>query len=352
MKVTAILKGMIDKNGHQPVQIRIADSGKRWFKPTGIKVDPELFKNGKIDKKHPKAADYNKTLEILIIQYQAQALNGFEKKHEPLSLYDYIGKTIEHLTRNDETVRQYRTQINKLKRFRTEIYLTDLNHDFFNQYKAHLRKIGNSGNTIWSGFKFLKTFTSKAVDERLLKEDPFKNWEFPKYVDPYRNYLTEAEVKKIDKFCNSKACTPALFEVGTWFLIGCYTGLRISDIKAFDKKKNIIGGRLVMKTQKTGEIVGLPVSAKLKAYFERVDYKLSMHQNTYNKLLKVLAGAVGLDKNVHAHLSRHTAAMMLANAGVSQEVTGKILGHMNLKSTSTYYKISNKRIDTELKKVR
>lgn len=136
-------------------------------------------------------------------------------------------------------------------------------------------------------------------------------------------------------------------------MIGCYSGLRISDIKAFDKKKNIIGGRLIVYTQKTKEPVSIPVKGKLKYYLQLVKYQpLSMHENTYNKLLKVIAAACGIDKNLHAHVSRHTAAMMLSNAGVSIEVTAKILGHKKLATTVIYYKISNTRIDLELKKLK
>lgn len=353
MKVTAILKGRIDSNGHQPVQIRITQGDKRTFRPTKIKVEPRLFEKGRVKKEHPGAREYNQTLDNLIIQYQAQALTGFEKKQPKTDLYQYIASVIRHLERGDGTLRQYQSQINKLQKFRPQVYVTDLNHEFFNRYKAHLKALGNDSNTVWSSFKFLKTFVNKALDDKLLKEDPFKKWEFPTYVDPHKSYLTEAEVKKIDQYCAKKQCTPALLEVGTWFLIGCYTGLRISDIKAFDKKKNIISGRLVFKTIKTGEVVGLPLTPRLKKYFDRVNYQpLSMHENTYNKLLKVLAGVAGIEKRVHAHLSRHTAAMMLANAGVSQEVTAKILGQTNLKTTAVYYKISNKRIDMEMKKLR
>ena len=58
----------------------------------------------------------------------------------------------------------------------------------------------------------------------------------------------------------------------------------------------------------------------------------------------------GIDKKVSTHTGRHTMAMSLANSGISQEVTAKVLGHKDLRSTVSYYKISNARIDAELKK--
>jgi site-specific recombinase XerD len=72
----------------------------------------------------------------------------------------------------------------------------------------------------------------------------------------------------------------------------------------------------------------------------------------YNRLLKLVAMGSGIDKVISSHTGRHTAAMTFANAGISQEVTSKILGHSDLRSTKTYYKITNTRIDLELKKLK
>lgn len=350
MKVTAIIKGRIDTNGHRPIQIRIFN-GKNIYKPTRIKIDPKYFEKGKVKPAHPKAKELNKTLETLIIQYQAQAIKGFDKKQARVDFYQYVNKVLPTLNRASGTVRYYKSQENKLKGFAPALYLDEINKDFLNDYKAYLKTIGNQGNTIWAAFKYLKTFYHLAMRERLISEDPFEQIETITYKDGDKVYLTLEEVKLIDKFI--RKTTPALMEAGTWFLIACYTGLRISDIKRFDKKKNIHSGRLVIQTQKTKEMVGLPIDKRLRDYFERVDYKpLSIHDNTYNKLLKVIAAAVGIDKDIASHTARHTAAMLLANAGVSQEVTAKILGHKSLKHTAVYYKISNQRIDQELKKLK
>jgi integrase len=164
-------------------------------------------------------------------------------------------------------------------------------------------------------------------------------------------YLLPDEIKKIDKFVSDKKCPEELKFVGTWFLIACHTGLRLSDIKAFDKKKNIHAGRLVVKTVKTGEIVGMAVTPKIKAHFEKINYKpLHYTGEAYNRLLKLISIGAGIDKKITSHTARHTAAMSFANAGISQEVTAKILGHSDMRSTKTYYKITNQRIDMEMKK--
>jgi site-specific recombinase XerD len=352
MKVTAILKGIIDQNGQQPIQIRIYNNGKRTFRPTHLKVDPKQFKKGKIVD-HPKAGEWNEKVKNMIIQYQAQALSGFEKKVPKVKLIDYVKSKSKHLDREDSTRRQYNVQIKKLTDFEPNVYLDEIDHSYFNRYKSYLKGLGNEGNTIWNSFKFLKTFIKAALGEGLITKDPRKNYEFPVYVPPMPTYLEESEIKKFEKFRTSKACNEKLFEITTWFLIAINTGFRISDIKSFNKEQRIKNNRIVFKTQKTGTIVGIPISPKLKAYFKDVNYKaLSCHENTYNSSLKLIATMIGVKKNISSHVARHTAGMMLADAGVSMEVAAEILGHSGTKHTAVYYKITNKRIDLELKKLK
>lgn len=355
MKVTAILKGRIDQNGHQPIQIRIAfPDNKRKYKPTHIRIDPDLFENGRIKPKHPKAKEYNEKLATLILQYQAQGLST-EKKKPKTYLHDYILQTINQWDRirKEGTIRVYWSQIEKLKAFTPNILLSQVDSNFLYAYQSHLIKLGNSKNTVWSAFKFLRTILNKAVKDELIDKSPFKKFPMPKYEEKAKDYLSTAEIKAVDRFCQAKNCPPDLFFAGTWFLIACHTGLRLADLKAFDKKKNIHSGRLVVHTSKTGDIVGLPISEKLKGYFERIKYQpLNMSGENYNRLLKLIAMGAGIDKKITSHSARHSAAMTLANAGVSQEVTAKILGHADMRSTKTYYKITNQRIDMEMKKIK
>lgn len=356
MKVTAILKGMIDSNGHQPIQIRIADGTRRQFMPTKIKIDPKLWDAPKkrIKPAHPKASQHNKTLEALIIQYQAQAAEGAVKKMPNLSFKEYADRSIEQweLSRKDGTMRQLRSQRDKVLDFAPSLMLSQVTTEWLYSYMAHRKGKGNNSNTIWTAFKFLKQLLHKAESEGLLKENPFKKFkDMPKYRDPVKVWLTVEEIEKIDAYLLEPTISPELFFIGTWFLIACYTGLRLSDLKAFSKK-NIVGQRLILSTVKTAEVVSLPINDRLKSYFERIEYKpLHYTGEAYNRLLKVLATGAKISKNITSHTARHSAAMRLANAGVSIEVTAKILGQRNIATTAIYYRISNQRIDDELNKL-
>lgn len=352
MKVTAILKGLIDTNGHQPVQIRIHHNGKRIFKPTHIKVLPTQFEKGRIVK-HPKSTEYNKKIDTLIIQYQAEVLKEPQKKQPKTFLFDYVNECCRKWDKlkKASTLRIYISQLDKLKDFTPDIQISQIDNNFLYSYYSYLSNLGNSKNTIWSSFKFLRTILNDAVKNDILDKSPFIKFKMPKYEETNKTYLLPDEIKKIEKFLG-KNCPDDLFFVGTWFLIQCYTGLRLSDIKAFSKG-NIHANRLVVQTEKTGEIIGLPIDDKLRDLFERINFK-AMHYTgeQYNRLLKLIIKGAGINKNISSHSGRHTAAMRFANSGVSQEVASKILGHRSLKTTSIYYKISNERIDLELKKLK
>jgi integrase/recombinase XerD len=354
MKVSAIIKGRTDENGHRPIQVRITKGKQRSYKPTHIRIDPELFEKGRVKPKHPKHKEYNEKLSMLILQYQAQTLNP-EKKVVKIHLFDYISQCINQWdrVRKDSTIRVYVSQLEKLKAFTPNILLSHVDQNFLYSYQSFLVKLGNAKNTVWSAFKFLRTILNKAVQDDLIDKSPFKKFTMPRYEETVKNYLSDKEINKIDKFCQDKKCPKELVFVGTWFLIACTTGLRLADLRAFDRKANIHSGRLVVKTSKTGDIIGLPITPKLKSYFERIKYQpLNMTGENYNRLLKLIAMGAGIDKKISSHSARHSFSMALANNGVSQEVAAKLLGHADMRSTRTYYKISNIRIDNELKKLK
>jgi site-specific recombinase XerD len=354
MKVTAILKGRIDSNGHQPIQIRICDGPKRSYKPTRYKVDPKLWDKGKrkVKPEHPKASEINKQLSVLIIQYQAAYIEGSEKKRPKVEFYAYINQCLDQWEqiRKPGTYRQLISQRDKLKAFAPTLLLSDVTSGFLYQYQNYILAKGNTQNTAWTAFKFIRTIILKALKEKLIEENPFDAFDMPQYTDPLINYLTKEEVQKIEDEITKPECSEELRVAGTWFLIGCKTGLRLSDLKAFNHKKNIVSGRLVVHTQKTQEVVSLPISDKLRRLFEALEYKpFPMTGEHYNRLLKSLALACGIKKRISSHIARHTAAVLMADAGVSQETVQAILGHKSIKTTAIYFKVTNRRIDDELK---
>jgi integrase/recombinase XerD len=352
MKISVILKGKEDGQGRKVVYIRMNEGEKRKFTATKIRVTPDQLQNGKIVK-HPQATIFNNVLKRLVAEMENKAATGETDLPEEISFYHFAETELKNWEgiKKPSTITSYTRELAKLKRYKQELTLSDITTAFLDRYRQHLKGLGNSNNTQWKAFKFIKAVLHVAEKKKLVKDNPFELFDGPKFKETKKEYLTREQVDRIEAFSKETPSMELAF-CATWFVIGCYTGLRYSDMHAFDEKKNIVGGRLVVHTVKTGEVVGMPISERLKGLFEQVGYKRLHYVNqTYNKRLKTIAALCNIDLPVAAHFSRHTFAMMLANTGISQEVTAKLLGHTNLKTTATYYRISNSRIDDELRRL-
>lgn len=350
MKVTAILKGRKDDQGRQTVCIRISEGQDRKFKALTLRVATADFKKGVVLPSHPSHKAYNLKIREEILSTERKG--GFDKKENTGPLFlDYCETLIVRWgnLRRPPTIRYYNSEVTKFRYFADDYTVEQITPQVLRAYLDHCYALGNTENTAWKTFKFLKTVINKAVKEGLIKDNPFFLFDSPKYRDPKKQYLTTVQIKKIEGVLKKPLPESVTF-AATWFLIGCYSGLRFSDMHTFSKKHNIVSGRLVVYTGKTLEVVSMPVSDHLKGLFESIQYKPMRFNNAhYNKLLKKVGAIAKVDITLTAHVSRHTAAIRWANAGISQEVTGKLLGHTNLRTTAIYFKLTNKRIDDELK---
>jgi integrase/recombinase XerD len=351
MKVSAILKGRIDDLGRRTVFIRINEGTKRTFQSTGLKVHPKDFAKGRVKNSHPYASVLNAQITGHILNAEVQ--KGFVK--EVVEALDFQGYCLNCLREWDkekkpETLRQIKSEMNKIKNFAPSLIISELTPDFLNRYKTHLKAKKQTTNTQWKSFKFLRMISRKAKKEGKLKTNPFDQFSMPKYTDPRRHYLTKEQVEKLEAYF--LLCPVEEKTALAWFLICCYTGLRFGDAVGFDKKRDVKSGRLVVYTSKTGEIVSMPLNEKLKPYFEAVDYKGLPYSNVHaNRLIKSIAVHAEVNEKIHWHIARHTFATLAMSAGIRIDFVSKLLGHATIKTTSIYAKITNPALDKELDKL-
>jgi site-specific recombinase XerD len=347
MKISVTLKGRKDNLGRQCVYIRLSNAGKRSFqviKPH-IRLLPAELKKGKVIK-HPYASLLNDQIRKAILE----AENSGFKKESNIKFKDYYKESLlewERL-RSEGTIRYYQEKFKRFTEFAGDIYLTDITTNLLKDYSRHLNL---KPNGVWSHMKFLKTIINKAIKEGKLKDNPFKYFESPKYKDPPKDYLIKEQVERIRGIVFNESLPDNIRFCAAWFVISCYTGLRFSDCASFSKS-SVKGGRITINTIKSKKVVSLPLLEPIRELLEFVEYKpLSFTNPAYNRILKVIQAIAEIPINLTAHVSRHTCGTMLAEAGVSIEVTAKILGHRSTRVTDIYYKVSAGRIDTELGKL-
>jgi site-specific recombinase XerD len=348
MKISVTLKGRKDNLGRQCVYIRLSDAGKRSFqviKPH-IRLLPAELKKGKVIK-HPYASLLNDQIRKAILEAEN---TGF-KKESNIKFKDYYKESLlewERL-RSEGTIRYYQEKFKRFTEFAGDIYLTDITTNLLKDYSRHLNL---KPNGVWSHMKFLKTIINKAIKEDILKESPFKKFEGPKYKDPPRDYLLREQVEKIkEKVVYNESLPENIRFAGTWFVLSCMTGLRYSDMAKFDKDKNIRGEWLIVKTEKTKEIVSLPFLPVIQELFELIEYKpLDLTNPAYNRLLKVIGAISEIDINLTAHVARHTFGTGSLSSGIPIEYVQRAMGHKSLKTTGIYAKIINTDLAEHYKK--
>jgi len=71
-----------------------------------------------------------------------------------------------------------------------------------------------------------------------------------------------------------------------------------------------------------------------------------------NAYLKEIAAIVGINKELTFHIARHTFATTITlNYGVPIETLSKMLGHINIKQTQHYAKLTDKKVSQDMQEL-
>lgn len=351
-------------NGQYPIYIRITINRKQSYIATGHFIDKKYWneKSEQVKPEHLQAGTINPDITSRkqaiiqrIVEYQvrgervtAAALKTIATAKGDLhNLFEFAEafiKEVEH-KRVASTLENYRKHLLVVELYHGGKSLTfeEITHEWLVRFEAHLRK-SVGGNYIYIIWKTLKTFFNAARKRKLITVYPFDSYETPQYEAPDKDYLTDEELNKLEKQAD-ETTDPLVKQTLIYFLLGCYTGLRISDLKKFDLKKHIRDGRLYLRAKKNGEWVTMPVIGKLADHLERVkSCPLTRAEQELNRTLKKLIKG----KRITNHCGRHTFAITrCAEKGISAETASELMGIKLQTCVENYYKITNRKIDKE-----
>lgn len=358
------LRDRPDKAGFCRVRVCIQDRGDRRYTTLPIKLQPKDWDkdNQRVKSNHPQAGVINDVIRLRRADLQAnmakQSLAG------SISLDQVAGRKVEKTlfrkfagdclhgwekTKSKNSIRCYSSMLKQASLFDRDAMVEDITPDWLKRYEAYSRQTCGDGGTL-KRIAFVSVIMKEAMKQGMIERDPFVIYKKPPKINPPKIWLTTPELLRIEKLA-SETKRSVLKNTGYWFLLSCYTGLRYSDIEKFDHKKLIQEGRLILYTQKTGEVVSIKITRKIKELVKITSKLQPVYRNqNVNVHLKAIAHLCKIDKALTFHSGRHTFAVQCANRGISIEVTGKLLGHSDLKVTAVYYKIINARIDEEMKK--
>ncbi|MBC3540434.1 tyrosine-type recombinase/integrase [Rufibacter sediminis] len=154
---------------------------------------------------------------------------------------------------------------------------------------------------------------------------------------PQRVFLSEEELESLKK-------APCKYDlIKRMFLFGCYTGLRISDLKEI-KWSNVKDGRLTFRPVKTPKKIHVvPLNKNAQFYMgERGEpsenvfpWPFQGDGNRYD-IIRDWVRQAGITTNVTWHTGRHTCATLMLLKTGNLKAVKEGLGHSNIHTTEIY----------------
>ena len=287
---------------------------------------------------------------------------------KPISFWEFTDKfTVSAEKRlSANTIRSYKTSIKNLKNYekyakiRLDWHNIDMDfyHDYYDYYINYLDlKMNGFGKII----KLLKTILNDATEQGYNDNKIYKSKNFKVVKENVDNiYLNEEELDHLISLDLSH--DQKLEKVRDLFYVGCYTGLRFSDLGEVNYS-NIKGNMLHINTQKTGASVIIPILKELRVIVDKykADLPKPYTNQVMNRYLKELGQLAGLDDSVNTYnnkgtgrikstfkkwelISTHTARRSFATnmykRGIPTLSIMMITGHSSEKVFMGYIKIS------------
>lgn len=351
-------KGTATAKKPSPVELRLTYNGKQRYFGTGVLVmKNEWDKANEIVKCRPDAASLNKILldEKNKMQQEVMALyakgefdisafgkrKACEKDGEGfLTFVETIIKK-EEKTRENGTIRRWRSWLGTMKEWEGIKTFEDLTKRKVVEFDDFLHQRGYEQTTIAGYHKLLRRFIGEAVKADLISYNVYSKYgiHIPQGEPRQDKFLTQNELTALVK---ADMPTESLSRVRDVFVFQCLTGLAYKDLANFSPEyieKDDDGTCLYtnrrMKTKVVFCFVLLPKAIEILGKY---DMHLPVISNVdYNRYLKVIAQAAGIDKPISTHWGRHTAAMYWLNHGIPLEVVSRCLGHSSTRITQSTY---------------
>lgn len=359
----------LNERGEGLIQIECSQLKRRIYFSTHTYVKPNQFAHGGIVGIE-NAESLNYALYLMIQEVERVELEYIKKGvvvHLPMlkeavrqhispaaKLSDFGLEVVAQSERKALTKLNYQTLLNNMERFRKGILVTDVDYQFLVAYDKWLRESGIAHNTRISRLRLLRALLNEARKRDIISVNPFDRFRIQQMVSK-KGYLTKEQVSKLERM-TLKGMDDKIRDA---FLIGCYTGLRFSDIITL-RSDHISKGWLTKKMVKTGFIVEIPIEQlfngkmmvivdKYHGNIENLTKKLGSNASV-NKTLRGILDKIGVDGKITFHSSRHTFATLLGQQGIQLTTIQKLLGHQKLQTTQIYSEIDRKSITNDIKK--
>ena len=333
-RVTVFRRKLAD--GSESLYINYRIDGKRIREPLNLYLVPVKTARQKIENSNTlaMAEEYarKKSREL-----DEADLGVFVRESDHSVMFiDYALK--ESATCRTEGTRHSRLElIANFNEFARHARLVDINRTFYGRLVEWMRDTkGYADNTILTKTNVLKTILHKAKLDGIITMVPDFSGLVPSKVAGERCFLTIEELAAMKE-------TPCEPRISYPFLFSCFTGLRLSDIKAL-KWADIRNGVIFLRQQKTKEFVQVPIGKNAQKFLrendsEKVFNDFPTCEAWHNAKIREWAARAGIKKHVSFHVARHTFATLALANGAPLFTVSKLLGHTKITTTQIYAKV-------------
>ena len=346
-KEAVTLRSRKMKDGGESLYLDYTANGIRYREFLRLYLVPEQTKLDKIKNQETiKTAQALKARKILGI---AQGDIQIRDSQEDMELEKWVKerKIVYEEQGSDGFAGTLAQMLYWLEKYGKRVTLRSLTPEYIISWCDFMRKSGLKPNSVHLLYSALVTVLNSAIREGYLTQSPIARIDTtrkPKKKESEREYLTLEEVQQLIRTpCKKEGLKRA-------FLFSCFSGLRLSDIRALEweqVRQTGDGLQVEMRQRKTKKVVYVPLSENALAFLPKRKSDGKVFSLTSDadicKWLRSWTEAAGIRKHITFHCARHTCATLLITYGADIYTVSSLLGHASVKTTQIYAKIVDKK---------
>lgn len=287
------------------------------------------------------------------------------KKKKSFTFYDAFEEYIKEaeVKKTINSKRIYQITRDKIKDFDTDkrflLNFDNIDSKFESKFTEYLMvDCGLVNNTIGRYMKTIKSFMHFAAERGYTTNYKFKSFKVIKQ-DADIIYLTEEELLKI---YNLNGLSKSLGMVRDAFCLGCFTGLRFSDLSEL-RLANLKQNFIELKSKKTRDFLRIPLNDFAKEILKKHEGNppVMISNQKMNDYIKDIGKEAGIDtpiiltkyqgatkieksepkyKFLSSHSARRTFVTLSLEKGMRPEVVMSITGHKDYATFKKYIKLT------------
>lgn len=248
-----------------------------------------------------------------------------------------------------QTYKNIKSQLKRVEQWRESIPFGELNRELLESLDAWLRKRQKlSNNAAWAILKTMKSQAARAAEAGIhFDAESVQKFRLPA-TQRRIIFLSPKELERLWVYYVSGDITEDHHRVLRCFLFSTLTGLRFSDVERITWKE-IHDDYLIFKPHKTRNLakemeIHLPEDSFLLIENSKGKLFNTTTLQHHNEVLKSIATAVRIRKNLTTHVARHTMATEYLRLGGQVHILQLLLGHTKITTTMVYVHVSQEEL--------